>query len=266
MIDQPLHPAFRITTSWDDGHPLDLRLAEMLDRHGLPATFYIPRRCPPRPTLDETQIRELSTRFEIGAHTINHTFLTETADDVAKREIFDSKKWVEDVTGKACQMFCPPAGKFAARHAGWIQEAGYAGFRTVELLSLGHPRRLASGLLELPTTIHAFPHGRKTYAKNALRRKSAGNLWRMIRHGGGDWTQTAASLLARAARTGGHFHLWGHSWELEETAQWERLERVLTILGEYAKAGVARTNDELCAEAMSHDTQNAASSTVGAAA
>src|SRR4051812_22154360 len=128
MTVQAIHPNFRITTSWDDGFPLDMRLAEMLDRHHLPATFYIPRRCPPRATLDPRQIRELSNRFEIGAHTINHTFLTETPNDIAKREIIDSKRWVEDTTGRVCRMFCPPAGKFAAIHAQWMNEAGYLGF------------------------------------------------------------------------------------------------------------------------------------------
>ena len=37
-----------ITTSWDDGHPLDLRLAELLHKYDVPATFYIPvsEKCP----------------------------------------------------------------------------------------------------------------------------------------------------------------------------------------------------------------------------
>lgn len=249
------HPNFRITTSWDDGHPLDVRLAEILHRHNLPATFYIPRHCPPRQTMNESQIRELSQCFEIGAHTINHTFLTETTNDVAKREIIDSKKWVEETTGKTCRMFCPPAGKFEANHATWMSEAGYRGFRTVELLSLSQPWRRTGELLEMPTTIHAFPHGAKTYVKNAVRRKSVGNLWRFIRHGSGDWTKTAARLLERAAKTGGHFHLWGHSWEIEETGQWKQAEQVLALLGEYARQGVARTNGDLLEETAARKVQ-----------
>jgi hypothetical protein len=31
-----------ITTSWDDGHPSDLRVAELLIKHGLRGTFYVP--------------------------------------------------------------------------------------------------------------------------------------------------------------------------------------------------------------------------------
>ena len=32
-----------ITTSWDDGHPLDFKLAELLNKYNLKGTFYIPR-------------------------------------------------------------------------------------------------------------------------------------------------------------------------------------------------------------------------------
>ena len=30
-----------VTTSWDDGHKLDLKLAKLLKKYGVPATFYI---------------------------------------------------------------------------------------------------------------------------------------------------------------------------------------------------------------------------------
>ena len=30
------------TCSIDDGHPLDFKTAELLDKHGLKATFYVP--------------------------------------------------------------------------------------------------------------------------------------------------------------------------------------------------------------------------------
>ena len=34
---------FWITTSWDDGHTLDLRLADLLDKYDLRGTFYVAR-------------------------------------------------------------------------------------------------------------------------------------------------------------------------------------------------------------------------------
>ena len=38
-----MNPHAFMTTSWDDGHPLDYRIAEMLQEYGLRGTFYIPK-------------------------------------------------------------------------------------------------------------------------------------------------------------------------------------------------------------------------------
>ena len=81
--------------------------------------------------------------------------------------------------------------------------------------------------------------------KNAVRRRAVTNLWRYIRYGGGDWGLLAKRLLDRAARVGGLFHLWGHSWEIEETGQWQRLDEVLALLGRYAPSGRVMTNGEV---------------------
>lgn len=63
---------FKIETSWDDGSELDLKLAKMLKKYCLPATFYLPYMC----ELNLTQICFLSKDFEIGSHTLSHPLLT----------------------------------------------------------------------------------------------------------------------------------------------------------------------------------------------
>ena len=45
-----------VTISVDDGDPRDFRTAELLDKYGLKATFYIPSRNPERPVMAESQI------------------------------------------------------------------------------------------------------------------------------------------------------------------------------------------------------------------
>ena len=234
-----------MTTSWDDGHPLDFRVADLLESNGLRGTFYVPESASTG-TMPAADVRRLSGRFEVGAHTIRHTFL-DTADDVtAEREIVDSKAWVQDVTGRPCELFCPPAGKFAARDLRLIREAGYVGLRSVELLSTDWPRR-TDGLLLMPTTLHAFPHGPATYLKNAIKRRSARNLWHFVKHGGAsDWRHRAERMLDGVATHGGVFHLWGHSWELEQTGQWDRLTRVLEVMGRFTDRLPCLTNGEVC--------------------
>jgi len=113
-----------ITTSWDDGHPMDLRVAELLTRYGLPGTFYVPL-SNSRPTLSTAEIRGLSQEFEIGAHTVNHVRLTALADSEAQEQVTDSKKQLEDILGKPCSIFCFPGGSYSKIHFRMLREAGF---------------------------------------------------------------------------------------------------------------------------------------------
>ncbi len=236
-----------ITTSWDDGHPLDLRIAEMLSRFGLAGTFYIPRSAQ-TPTMTESSVRELAGAFEIGAHTLNHIYLTSTDDATARNEIESSKSWVENITGIPCPLFCPPGGKFGARHLHHIREAGFSAIRTVELLSLDAPRQHPGGLKILPTSVQSHPHTSSAYLKNLVRRRSIANfrLYLTTAHSG-DWVRTTEALLQTALRRGGVVHLWGHSWEIDKFDQWKPLEDALRLLGQVAAGdpSIARTNGAL---------------------
>jgi peptidoglycan-N-acetylglucosamine deacetylase len=222
-----------ITTSWDDGNPLDLRIAECLTKHGLRGTFYVPMTAETG-TMAPAQIRELSSAFEIGAHTIHHTVLTRMTRQGAWQEIAGSKSWLEDTLGRACRMFCPPTGAFSGQHVEMVQRAGFIGLRTTELGSLNFPARRA-GLVLMPTTVQAYPHGLAAFAANAAKRMAFANLWRFVVHGGTrEWPELVCRLLHRACGDGGVFHLWGHSWELEDMGQWTRLDEVLRAMKEIA--------------------------------
>ena len=244
-------PAIVITTSWDDGHPQDLRLAELLEAYQIPATFYIPKANPldDLPVMSEAEIRGLSRRgFEIGAHTMDHVVLTRASDAVVRRELAESKAWVEGLTGGPCSVFSPPNGKFAARHVDMIREAGFAGFRTTEMWSLDRPRPRHDGLLELPTTLQAQAQPMSGTLRNLMKRCAVGNTVKFLRFGRGSrWMDHAEAVLDHVLAEGrGVFHLWGHSWELEEADQWGRLERVLARMRSVSRRAALLNNSELC--------------------
>src|SRR6266481_1358492 len=134
-----MNPAVYITTSWDDGHPLDLRVAELLTKHRISGTFYIPR-IAENETMSAVHIRQLSLTFEIGAHTLHHADLTRATEQQAWQEIAGSKSWLEDNIGQPCRMFCPPKGKYSRRTLEAVRRAGFSGLRSVEWLSLDFPR------------------------------------------------------------------------------------------------------------------------------
>jgi peptidoglycan/xylan/chitin deacetylase (PgdA/CDA1 family) len=239
---------FFLTTSWDDGDPRDLRLADLLARHDVPGTFYVPRSHPGR-SIGPGELRTLAERFEVGAHTLGHVDLTAIDLAAARAEIEGSKRWVEDVTGVACTSFCFPGGRYRREHLPLVRDAGYAAARTVEMLSLEPPRR-QDGVWIVPTTVQAFGHAPAGYLRNVVKRRAWRNLGRLVVHyRWSGWTATAASLLEAAARAGGVFHLWGHSWEIDEHDQWRALEEVLRRIGEYGDGAERMTVSGLAARA-----------------
>jgi peptidoglycan-N-acetylglucosamine deacetylase len=241
-----------ITTSWDDGHPADLRIAEMLTRHGLRGTFYIPRSVETG-VMSLGAMREIGEKFEVGAHTLNHVFLSNTDDTTAQNEISGSKAWVEDVTGRACTLFCPPAGRFFLHHLPMFRQAGFVAIRTVEFMSFDPPRLCTNGLLEMPTTMQAFPQPALNYAKNLAKRRAVKSFWRYAIYGRSrDWVQLAKNLASRALAEGGVFHIWGHSWEVEQTKQWGRLDEVLGFLAQLQREQnvPCLSNGEICERAL----------------
>jgi hypothetical protein len=245
-------PKTYITTSWDDGHPLDFRVAELLEKYGLRGTFYVPMTTE-KGTMTAAQVRELSLAFEIGAHTLHHNVLTRATEQQAWREIVGSKSWVESNSGVPCLMFCAPKGKYRRRDLEMIRKAGYLGLRSVELISLDFPRRKA-GLMVMPTTIQAYPHGFLAFGQNATKRAAFRNLWLFVVYGrSAEWSTLAQSLLLHALKFGGVFHLWGHSWELQETGQWQRLEEILRFMSWFVSQATPLTNGQVCQRYLSPD-------------
>jgi len=240
----PLKNNCRITTSWDDGHPLDFRVAELLTKYKLTGTFYVPRSSQ-KPVMNRSQVHELSKTFEIGGHTLEHVAIDTLSDVEALVQLAGSREWLEQLTGSPCRVFCFPSGKFRRRQLPLVRQAGYKAVRTVELLSTANPQRI-DGLCVIPTTIQAFPHSASAYARNAAKRFSIAHFISLpaaIQSKG--WTFLAEEMLRRAMENCGIFHLWGHSWEIEEQGEWENVEAVLRTMSSFRERSKSVTNGEL---------------------
>src|SRR5215475_189864 len=108
-----------VTSSWDDGHKYDLRLARMLQQYGLKATFYVSprnREWTAGDLLTQNEIRDIGDHFEIGSHTVTHPRLPAIPQSQATREIFDSKAILQDITGQEVNSFCYPGGAYTPIH------------------------------------------------------------------------------------------------------------------------------------------------------
>lgn len=217
-----------ITTSWDDGHPQDLKLAELLDKYNLPGTFYIPRTNPEHVVMDEKAIFELSKKFEIGGHTLNHVRLYSSKPaEFLENEIQGCYKWIKGLQGYSPVSFCFPGGVLNKASINAVYATGFKVIRTTELLSTA-----VHSIYNLsPTTLQLFEHPRTSYLKNLIKRQQYKSLI--------FWLQTQCSnnilkltdfYLGQVEKNGGCFHLWGHSWEIEGYNLWNKLELVFKHL------------------------------------
>jgi peptidoglycan/xylan/chitin deacetylase (PgdA/CDA1 family) len=224
------------TTSWDDGHTLDMRIAKLLGRYELKGTFYV---LPPNEredALSEEQIRELSAQHEIGAHTLAHKNLPTLSPERMREETAGSKAWVEQVTEKPCPMFCYPRGDYNANAIAAVREAGFRAARTVEPLQF-----VGSQAFLLPTTLQVYPfpwRPRRTRWWHIL--DPLGPLRaKAVRIAGlsvplsslKTWQSFAQALLLHAKRQQlPFFHLWGHAKEIDRYNQWDDLEQFFAFV------------------------------------
>jgi peptidoglycan/xylan/chitin deacetylase (PgdA/CDA1 family) len=221
-----------VTTSWDDGHPSDLRLADLLEKHELHGTFYVPcANSEGRPVMGPNEIVKLGRRFEIGGHTQSHIDLTAIAPRLAADQIRSNKSRLDDLLGREVCGFAYVRGRHNRTVRDLVDKAGYRYARTVKNLmsTLGRDR------LQIPTTAQFFSHSMSTYVRNYV---SGGPTLRRSRILAAvlsdDDLATRVSRTAEAcARSGGYFHLWGHSWELDEHDLWSDLDRLLGRLREF---------------------------------
>jgi D-inositol-3-phosphate glycosyltransferase len=214
----------RVTTSWDDGHILDFKLANLLKKYDIKGTFYVaPENFESDKTsrLSNEQIKELSKDFEIGAHTISHYSLTDIKSEDAFEEIKKSKEYLEEATGNVVTSFCYPRGKYSREHVEMVKKIGFEYARTVKR----HHFSSQLKLLEAKTSIHTYNHFQDIW-KIAIFAKF--NPLKMIKYF--QWDELAKAMFDQVLKSGGEFHLWGHSWEIEKHGDWEKLENVLAYI------------------------------------
>ncbi len=241
------------TTSWDDGHPLDVRVAELLAAHGMRGTFYVPlRNSEGRSVLSKLELRELAQGFEIGGHTYDHVRLGALPAARVAEQLASAKRALEDRIGREVIGFCYPGGRHDARIRASVVEAGYRYARTVENLRF----EPGDDPLQLPTTLQLYPHTATTYVTNFVRgghwsRRTA--LAIALEHR--DLAGTLRALFDRARAVGEMFHLWGHSWELEQCGLWGELEAFLGYVAEHHPR--CATNAELIASASAVSNRSA---------
>ena len=219
-----------ITTSWDDGHPLDMKLLELLEKYNLKATFYVPIYNPENPVMHKNQIREISTYQEIGGHTLNHLYLNSLNYEEAEFQITQCKIRLEQIIDGPISAFCFPGGKYSKRDIQLIKQAGFTFGRTTRLLACSNPQL---GLMD--TTLQIHNHSSITLFNHCLKNT---NLLPIQRNSfffpfNRNFLKLAEYIFLKNKDPNCVFHLWGHSWEIEQTNLWKPLEELFKLISSY---------------------------------
>ena len=160
------HQPIIVTTSWDDGDPLDLQIARMLADRRLAGTFYIPIKGHHRSVrMDRAGMLSLDAQgFEIGAHGVSHPNLPQCNAAQLVREVETCKRRLEDDLSKEVSMFAYPNGRHNSAVIASVRRGGFVGARTTAMLA----RELIFDAFRMPTSVQAFPHSQLDYLKNFL--------------------------------------------------------------------------------------------------
>ena len=90
-------------------------------------TFYVyPKKFGTWNSLTEDQIKEMSDHnMEFGSHSMSHFDMGNMEKTQIKYEIEESKKILEEITGKEIESFCYPAGKYSTSVIEELNNTGY---------------------------------------------------------------------------------------------------------------------------------------------
>lgn len=217
------------TLSYDDGVIQDRRLAELFRKYGAKATFNLnsgllglDRRggYPGKPELDISTLapEELSTVYaghEIAGHGLYHCGLNTIGGPLGVYEISEDKRRLEGYVGRPLRMFAYPFGVYGKNTVETLRLAGYQGARTIR--STGG-FDLPANFLEWDPTCH---------------------------HNDPKLMELARQFVENPFPFPQLFYVWGHGYEFDDNGNWDRMEGLLSFLGEYRERIWFATNGEI---------------------
>ncbi|MDD5005171.1 MAG: polysaccharide deacetylase family protein [Candidatus Omnitrophica bacterium] len=123
-------PKNTVVITFDDGHLDNYKNAyPILKKYGLKATMFVISDYLSKPNfLTEGQIKEMSDSglITIGSHTLTEQYLPHIGDEVMlKKEIYDSKRKLEEILNKPVNCFSYPIGGFNKKIRQMVVDAGY---------------------------------------------------------------------------------------------------------------------------------------------
>ncbi|OPJ59440.1 polysaccharide deacetylase family protein [Clostridium oryzae] len=204
-----------LTLSYDDGVEQDVRLVQIMNKHGLKGTFnlnsgeYAPEgtfypKGQIHRRMTEKQVTEAfkGSGHEVAVHTLTHTFLEQLPTHLALKEILKDRENLEKQFGTMVRGAAYPFGTLNDNVVEALRLCGIVYARTVISTN---DFRLPENWLKLTATCHHNSPELKKLAKKFVEDEVI-------------WTPYL-------------FYLWGHSYEFEADNNWEVIEDFAEYVG-----------------------------------
>jgi peptidoglycan/xylan/chitin deacetylase (PgdA/CDA1 family) len=236
-------PVVIVTTSWDDGHSTDLRVAELLAAHRLKATFYVAFNHPNKKEISDDEIRMLHRAgMEIGSHTLTHRLLTRRPAAEVYYELKESRMRLEDIVGAPVTAFSYPQGAFSAVARAALADTGYRLGRSTMAFRTAYE----FDPLLMPISLEFCPYSHIAITRHAIRDGNLTGLtnWARIAKLETDPSSLGRLLFDKVSRRGGIFHLNARSWEIDRNELWDQLDDMVQYIAQHPTIHPA-TNSEV---------------------
>lgn len=204
-----------LTLSYDDGVEQDVRLIEIMKKHGLKGTFninsglYAPEGTTyPEGTIHRRMSRKMcqdlygNSGMEVAVHGLTHPWLEQLPENLCTYEVLQDRINLEAEYGCMVRGMAYPFGTYNDSVVDTLKKCGIVYSRTVESTEKFD---IPADWLRLPATCH---HNNPRLMELA--------------HAFAENTFSAKPGL---------FYLWGHSYEFEANDNWQVIEEFADFLG-----------------------------------
>jgi len=207
-----------LTLSYDDGVIQDKRLMEILDKHGIKATFnvngagFIPEDADAetrktqwgrRMKLSEAKELYIGSGHEVAVHTLTHPWIAALNDAEILKEVYEDRKVLEKEFGTIIRGMAYPYGCFNDRVVEMLKACGIVYSRTVIQTE---NFRIPEDWLRLNSTCHHNNPKLMELAENFVDSPAYANTCQL-------------------------FYVWGHSYEFDNNNNWDVIERFAEFVG-----------------------------------
>lgn len=207
----------KIVQCWDDGVEDDIRLIELLRRHGARASFNLNpglhgaqrgntwryKDTKDVSRLAKGELVDVYEGFTIANHTLTHPWPLKITHVEWRREVVDGRKMLQDIFGQPVEGFVYPYGQRSDETDRIVQEAG-----------------------------HTYARGTGPVCASEPPGYPPANPFRFVPDCHFKHPQIMEKLDAAKAAGAPVFYFWGHSYEMIDDDEWARMDGILQTLSE----------------------------------